>query len=237
MAIDMSTVKSIEFNNKQVKKIEDSNGNVLWSFAILPTSTKHKAMCYKIRGMTYNQSGYTVGYIKYDSTKFISVAGLRNATLFYIFTQNQLLSMINGLYPANGVLNSENIGSYDSVNDIFTYNSNTIDDSSGDSAKYICFIKNNRIYCMGTNKIANMNIESTSASYYNNANKLKLKFVKGYYQSDRYLVDENNEYFLSITGYAGQNQDIVWKRVADATVYNGLYIELISDVVRELPGV
>lgn len=30
MAIDMSTVKDIEYNNKHVKKIEDSNGNILW---------------------------------------------------------------------------------------------------------------------------------------------------------------------------------------------------------------
>lgn len=57
MAIDMTTVKQIMHNNKEVAKIEDGLGNILWQKQVTPTLT-YNVLMFTVRMTVTSKAGY-----------------------------------------------------------------------------------------------------------------------------------------------------------------------------------
>lgn len=110
MAIDMSTVKEIHYNNKEIKKIENSNGDILWQKVV---SKAYRELDYiYFSGTEYvGVSAYPIyNYIElsYELTTLVSrgftlgiydaTSGSQNAKFFTCFdnNNNKITLRVNG---------------------------------------------------------------------------------------------------------------------------------------------
>ena len=96
MAIDMTTVTAITHNNKDVVKIEDSNGNILWQKIVPPT-----------RNILYYISTSTSYYYVVDMENKTSTGKYTTGSVQFAYGANQILAFNNDLY-VKGASNSGN---------------------------------------------------------------------------------------------------------------------------------
>jgi len=139
MAIDMKTVKEIEFNNKQVKKIEDSNGNILWQKqgGQTVTITFNAGLwwfCSTSNGPTYSSYRYSTYNQLTDRTATATTTMSGNTDYFFFLDATTAQNIVNKTYTSDTTIPAKSSG-------------------------YICYIKNNELWFVG-----NTDNVSTSAS-------------------------------------------------------------------------
>lgn len=142
MAIDMKTVKEIEFNNKQVKKIEDSNGNILWqkksatTVTITLTNLKYIDLyC----SYWYKNPFVTKGEIRYLHLNYTNITGVSDTgdtDAFVLLPLEIYQNIKNKSYTDDTTITGINS---------FTYN----------TAYCICYVSDNELYCVGSMKGVN----------------------------------------------------------------------------------
>lgn len=177
MAIDMKTVKNIEFNNKQVKKIEDANGNILWqkqSGQIITITFNRTAYGMYTRVSRNNRPGYGV----YSDFRYATVSQLTDNTSappssssdvsaeWIILNTTEAQNIVNKAYTADTTIPRH----YDS------------DFSSSDF--YLCYIKNNELWFAGNTDL--INVQSPNLLYTTNDISKALRF--------RYIYSVNGAY-------------------------------------------
>ena len=141
MAIDMSTVKEIEFNNKQVKKIEDNNGNILWQkksatpVTITLTNLKYIDL---YNTYWYNDRPFIVkDEVFYTHLNYINIKNVsddRDTDAFILLPLSTYQNIKNKSYTADTTITGINAFS-------------TI---SGQNVYCICYVENNELYCVGS---------------------------------------------------------------------------------------
>ena len=197
MAINMKTVKNIEFNNKIVKKIEDSNGNILWQ-----AFKGVKANPIKIR--TYIQTGVDSNYntifsdplywtISQLSSSAASPSSISSASEFYLLSKNQVLALLdeNFDFYGDGMYNNEYIGS---IEDGYFHLSPNI------SVFYICFIQNNKLYFV-SNKTTNAVTNNGLLGYTDDYTNAYLFTTVSYYPQYDDILSASYEYYDSYGGH------------------------------------
>lgn len=137
MAIDMKTVKEIEFNNKQVKKIEDNNGNILWqkksatTVTITLTNLKYINLYYR----TYDYSSTLYAYLNY--LNITGVSDNRSTDSFVLLPVSVYNDIKNKVYTTDTTITGQN-----------SFVSGT--------SYMICYVSNNELYSVG-NKNSTLN--------------------------------------------------------------------------------
>lgn len=138
MAIDMKTVKEIEFNNKQVKKIEDNNGNILWqkksatTVTITLTNLKYIRLYYR----TYDYSSTLYAYLNY--LNITGISDNRSTDSFVLLPFSVYRNIKNKVYTTDTSITGQN-------------------SFVSDTDYMICYVSNNELYSVG-------NINSTNNS-------------------------------------------------------------------------
>lgn len=237
MAIDMSTVKYIDFNNKRVKRIEDANGNVLWPAFKGVLATPRKILSETLSGNNYylNPLYLTITQL---SSSTSSPSSSNSGSDFYFFTQNQILALLDDTFDfrGDGMYNNEQIGYWEDGYFRMAYNS-----PGYNQAAYICFIQNNKIYFVsnittnnatnngllgytddytnaymfiyrrGTNVYGDLDILSplSGSSYYYVDNKNTLKYKTSYTSGISYS-----------TAYAGSDTTIPYQSITNPNANN-----------------
>lgn len=240
MAIDMSTVKSIEFNlefyNKIVKKIEDSNGNVLWPTFKGVLATPHKILSEILSGNNYylNPLYLTISQL---SSSTSSPSSSNSGSDFYLFTQNQILALLDNTFDfrGDGMYNNEQIGYWE--DGYFRMQPHILGYSQ---SVYICFIQNNKIYFVSnitTNNATNngllgytddytnafMFIYQRGTSVYGNLDILSPLTGSFYYVDNRNTLKYKTSYTSGITystGYAGNDTTIPYQSITNPNANN-----------------
>ena len=181
MAIDMKTVKEIEFNNKQVKKIEDNNGNILWQKdnGQVITITFARSAYGMYTGVSKNMSPYnTTGYGSYYDFRYATVSQLTDNTS----APPSSSSNISAEWIVLNTTEAQNI-----VNKAYT--SDTTIPIHGDfsftsSDFYLCYIKNNELWFAGNTDL--IDVQSPNLLYTTNDISKALRF--------RYIYKINSDY-------------------------------------------
>ena len=139
MSIDMTTVKQIMHNNKEVAKIEDLNGNVMWQKATPTTPVTITFTRWFNLGM--GTSGSTSGYIEYAQlTSLVSPTG--NPDKFIILPKTTVEAIKNHTYTTDQTIEGLSLS-------VWYY------DYRGDA--YVCYVQNNDLWCVG-------NIDNSTAN-------------------------------------------------------------------------
>lgn len=194
MAIDMRTVKNIEFNNKQVKKIEDANGNILWQkFSGNLNGVIAKPLkIFSQTGSAISPTNPLYWTISQLSSSIASPSSSNDASTFYFFTENQILALLDENFDfENGTYNNERIG--------YIYNDGYFHLKTPEWKKtpvvYICFIQNNKLYFV-SNKTTNSAVNNGLLGYtddYTNAYIFKLRLTS--YGND-IVINDNRSYHI-----------------------------------------
>lgn len=131
MAIDMTTVKQIMHNNKEVAKIEDSLGNILWQKQVSPTLTYYVNM-FTIRSTTSKRDGY------FDINMFNGSSG---TLVDFATTTNQYFCLLTA--SEFWGFNTKTLASGTTIG-------NTFNSSAAPGTTYrLCYIENNTAYIVG----------------------------------------------------------------------------------------
>lgn len=138
MAIDMKTVKEIEFNNKQVKKIEDNNGNILWqkksATTVTITLTNLKYIDLNYVYIYYDSPFSYTRTIVYGHMNYINITGVldnRDTDAFAILPMSTYTNIKNKTYTEDTTITGNNYVPTDS------------------NYYVICYISNNELYSVG----------------------------------------------------------------------------------------
>ena len=175
MAIDMTTVKQIMHGNKEVAKIEDSLGNVLWQKPS-PTVTITITLSGWLNLGIGNQYSNT-GYIEYAQlTEKIGPSGTPDK--FIILPASTVQAIKNHTYTTDQSITGLTLDQwYTSLN----------------HGAYVCYIQNNDLYCVGNldNSTANDTVLGTT----NDLAKFRMYYL--YYPSGTsrppiVLIDTSN---------------------------------------------
>lgn len=202
MAIDMRTVKNIEFNNKQVKKIEDANGNILWQMdngqTITITFTRSAYGMYT--GVSKNMTpSNNTGYGSYYDFRYATVSQLTDNTS----APPSSSSDVSAEWIILNTTEAQNI-----VNKAYTTDTTIprhYDKGFSSSDFYLCYIKNNELWFAGNTDL--INVQSPNLLYTTNdiskalrfRYKYKVNSDYGYYQYYDAIITTN----LSTNEYVG----------------------------------
>ena len=216
MPIDMTTVKQIMHGTKEVAKIEDINGNILWQKAAPATPVTITLTGWLNLGM--GTTGATSGYIEYTQLTSL-VAPTGNPDKFIILPASTVQAIKNHTYTTDQTITGLTITEW--------YN------SYGGNA-YVCYIQNNDLYCVGNtdNSTANdtvlgtTNVLSKFRMYYpyNVTGTRRLVFInntndtsttKWRFSNSNYLINHTNystsqKVFLKYTTLSSASDSITY---------------------------
>lgn len=197
MAIDMTTVKEITHNNKDVIKIEDSNGNILWQKQGGQTVT-----------ITFNRRAYGMyatvsaninppfgdGYGIYSNFRRITVSQLTDNTSAPPTTSNAEWIILD-------TTEAQNI-----VNKAYTSDTTIpihYDDEFTSSNFYLCYIKNNELWFAGNTDL--IDVQNPNLLYTTNdiTKALTFRYIEKAYGSYRSYYDAVRTANLSTNKYIG----------------------------------
>ena len=206
MAIDMTTVKQIMHNNKEVVKIEDGLGNILWQKAspvttITITLTNPVSFSLTNRGDSAGANGWVT--ISQLTEKIAATADLQDADLFYILPAATVQAIKNHTYTTSQTISSLSFTEWR---------------TSYRGTAYVCYIQNNDLYCVGNldNSTANDTVLGTTndltkfrayypnryLSYYdwvavNNSTDTGTVAIKWRFSNANYLINHTNTFNTS----------------------------------------
>ena len=146
MAIDMTTVKQIMHNNKEVAKIQDSLGNILWQKASPVTTITITLSGWLNLGM--GTPSTNAGYVEYAQlTDTVSPTG--NPDKFIILPVSIVQAIKNHTYTTDQSITGLTREQWQQ-----NYRGNA----------YVCYIQNNDLYCVGNtdNSTANDTVLGTT---------------------------------------------------------------------------
>ena len=237
MAIDMSNVKYIDFNNKRVKRIEDANGNVLWPTFKGVIATPRKILSEILSGYNYYYLNPLYLTISQLSSSTSSPSSSNSGSDFYFFTENQILALLDDNFDFNGdgMYNNEFIGYLE--DGYFHMKQYTPGYSQ---AVYICFIQNNKIYFVSnirTNNATNngllgytddytnayMFIHRRGTNVYGDLDILSPLTGQSYYVDNRNTLKYKTSYTSGITystGYSGSDTTIPYQSITNPNANN-----------------
>lgn len=212
MAIDMKTVKEIEFNNKQVKKIEDNNGNILWQKdnGQVITITFRRWSYGMYTGVSKNMSpSNNTGYGSYYDFRFATVSQLTDNTSAPPSSESD----VSGEWILLTVSQAQNI-----VNKAYTSDT-TIPDNYDfnftSSDFYLCYIKNNELWFAGNTDL--INVQSPNLLYTTNDISKALRF--------RYVYKPNQSSYNYYQYYDGvRTTNLSSNKYIGLTASKGLYL-------------
>ena len=169
MAIDMTTVKEITHNNKDVIKIEDSNGNILWQKQGGQTVTiTFSKRFYGMYATLSRSSDPFATYYAYSNFRYITVSQLTdNASAppssstgldqeWIILNTTEAQNIVNKTYTSDTTIPMHNDSSFTS------------------SDFYLCYIKNNELWFAGNTDL--INTQSPNLLYTTNDITKALRF-------------------------------------------------------------
>lgn len=232
MAIDMSTVKNIKFNNKQIKKIEDSNGNTMWEWEAVPTMFFTGEYSVKLKNVN-NVSKYM-----YANNNTVTSKS-NHITKFMFLTENQLKALVDydNIVISGGDVyyNNSNIGTFDPGSGTINVPSPNHNNPLTIQNFYLCFINNNQLYVIGgqmpTNTLVNegdmfqVTYDLASNVFNSNFTGLKLRHAgvgdTGYYI---YYSNALETVSVSLSDNNGASEQLYWKSssVIELSVSYGL---------------
>lgn len=181
MSINMADVKQIinNANNKEVVKIQDSLGNILWQktspvTTITITLTNPVSFSLTNRGGTMGANGWVT--ISQLTEKIEATANLQDADLFYILPATTVQAIKNHTYTTNQTISSLSFTEWRQ-----NYRGNA----------YVCYIQNNDLYCVGNtdNSTANDTVLGTT----NDLTKFRLYYPNRYLTYDWVAVNDSTE--------------------------------------------
>lgn len=195
MAIDMTTVKQIMHNNKEVAKIEDGLGNILWQkpspvTTITITLTNPVSFSLTNRGGSAGANGWVT--ISQLTEKIAGATFLQDAGLFYILPAATVQAIKNHTYTTSQTISSL------SLEDWY---------SSYRGTAYVCYIQNNDLYCVGNldNSTANDTVLGTT----NDLTKFRL-YYPNYY---------SNTYWVAVTDSTSTGSSTTKWRFSNANYF------------------
>lgn len=188
MSINMADVKQIMYGNKEVTKIEDGLGNVLWQKAgpvpglITITLTNPVSFSLTNRSGSVGANGWVT--ISQLTEKISATANLEDADLFYILPAETVDAIKNNTYTTDQTISSLSLADW--------YNSYSI-------GAYVCYIKDNNLWCVGNldNSTANDTVLGTT----NDLSKFRLYYIKQY----------ANTYWVSVNNSSSTSSAIKWR--------------------------
>lgn len=154
MSINMADVKEIinNANNKEVVKIQDSLGNILWQkvspvTTITITLTNPVSFSLTNRGGSAGANGWVT--ISQLTEKIAATANLQDADLFYILPAATVQAIKNHTYTTSQTISSLSFTEWR---------------TSYRGTAYVCYIQNNDLYCVGNldNSTANDTVLGTT---------------------------------------------------------------------------
>lgn len=188
MSINMADVKQIMYGNKEVTKIEDGLGNVLWQKAgpvpstVTITLTNPVSFSLTSRGGKAGDNGWVT--ISQLTEKIAASATLQATDVFYILPEETVQAIKNHTYTTDQTISSLSLVDW--------YNSYSV-------SAYVCYIKDNDLWCVGNldNSTANDTILGTT----NDLNKFRLYYIKQY----------ANTYWVSVNNSSSTSSAIKWR--------------------------
>lgn len=135
MSINMSNVKAITLGGQNVKKIEDANGNVLWT---LPSS--NAAILTFNSYIVQLRSSYRYFTIAQLTSKVASATTEANAMRFFILTSQEIQNIQNQAYNQDTVL-GHTLSEWQNSPDSY----------------FLCYVLNNEVYMIGNSQNSTAN--------------------------------------------------------------------------------
>ena len=217
MAIDMTTVKEITHNNKDVIKIEDSNGNILWQKqggqTITITFNRRAYAIYTT--VSQDTSPYSDGYGRYSNSRLATVSQLTDNTSAPPTTSDAEWIILNTT-EAQDIVNK----AYTSDTTIpIHYDSNF---TSSDF--YLCYIKNNELWFAGNTDL--IDVQNPNLLYTTNDITKALRF--------RYVVKAGGSFRTYYDGVRTTN--LSSNKYIGLTTSKGLYLNYKRPTTQTSPA-
>ena len=174
MAIDMTTVKQIIHNNKEVAKIEDSLGNILWqkqspaSQVTISFAYKYDLIATNINTTStywnyiFNNNTNYVRHMQYSQLETLTAGATSQQQSFVFLTASQITAINNQLYTTNQTVGVSHT----------TWAANP-------TTYYCCVVYNNKVYAIG-----NSTYPTTNDSVLGSSEGINLKTYYPFAQSN-----------------------------------------------------
>ena len=178
MSINMADVKQIMHNNKEVVKIQDSLGNILWQKQGPAPSTVTITLTNPVSFSLTNRSGSAGdnGWVTISqlTEKIEATTNLQDADLFYILPATTVQAIKNHTYATSQTISSLS----------FTEWRNNYRGTA-----YVCYIKNNDLWCVGNldNSTANDTVLGTT----NDLTKFRAYYPNQYIANNWVAVNDS----------------------------------------------
>ena len=206
MSINMADVKQIMYGNKEVTKIEDSLGNILWQkqspvTTITITLTNPISFSLTTRDGSAGDNGWVT--IAQLTEKIPATADLQDADLFYILPATTVQAIKNHTYTTSQTISSLSFKEWR---------------TSYRGTAYVCYIQNNDLYCVGssTNSIANDTVLGTT----NNLSNFRTYYPNRFLGYDWVAVSDSTDTGSNTTKWRFSNANYFINHTNTFTIYN-----------------